>query len=451
MENYDIGDLITIETENTTYTGTIMPSLNDKIIVIKMKSGYNAGIDKNKIKSLKLINKGEKPNYKIPPLKISENNNLKNISILSTGGTVASRVDYNTGAVHPAFTADDLIRAVPELLDIANIRGKVVLNILSENMTPTYWKMIAEEIEKEVKNGADGIVIAHGTDTMHYTACALSFMVNSDIPIILVGAQRSSDRPSSDAALNLISATTCATEQIKGVFVIMHGESGDTVCHLHKGVKVRKSHSTRRDAFKSINSVPVAEINPFKKQIKYLTELEKTNKINKNNIKDKICIIRGVAVMIDRDLAELYQVETRRINEQVKRNIERFPEDFMFQLTKDELEIWKSQNATSNSIKMGLRKMPLAFTEQGVYMLSAVLKSKVATEVSLSIMRTFIQLKNQSVPYFDIIKRLEKLEVDSKETKELLDKVVQVVTAMQEIQEEAKENTKQIGFRPFEK
>ena len=300
MENYDIGDLITIETENTTYTGTIMPSLNDKIIVIKMKSGYNAGIDKNKIKSLKLINKGEKPNYKIPPLKISENNNLKNISILSTGGTVASRVDYNTGAVHPAFTADDLIRAVPELLDIANIRGKVVLNILSENMTPTYWKMIAEEIEKEVKNGADGIVIAHGTDTMHYTACALSFMVNSDIPIILVGAQRSSDRPSSDAALNLISATTCATEQIKGVFVIMHGESGDTVCHLHKGVKVRKSHSTRRDAFKSINSVPVAEINPFKKQIKYLTELEKINKINKinkNNIKINTNLEEKVALI----------------------------------------------------------------------------------------------------------------------------------------------------------
>ncbi|ABR56946.1 Glu-tRNA(Gln) amidotransferase subunit GatD [Methanococcus aeolicus] len=295
MDNYDIGDLITIETENTTYTGTIMPSLNDNIIVIKMKSGYNAGIDKNKIKLIKLINKGEKPNYKIPPLKISENNNLKNISILSTGGTVASRVDYNTGAVHPAFTADDLIRAVPELLDIANINGKVVLNILSENMTPTYWKMIAEEIEKEVKNGADGIVIAHGTDTMHYTACALSFMVDADIPIVLVGAQRSSDRPSSDAALNLISATMCATEQIKGVFVVMHGESGDTVCHLHRGVKVRKSHSTRRDAFKSINSIPVAEINPFKKQIKYLTELEKTNKNNikiNTNLEEKVALIK---------------------------------------------------------------------------------------------------------------------------------------------------------------
>jgi hypothetical protein len=132
--------------------------------------------------------------------------------------------------------------------------------------------------------------------------------------------------------------------------------------------------------------------------------------INKNNIKDKICIIRGVAVMIDRDLAELYQVETRRINEQVKRNIERFPEDFMFQLTKDELEIWKSQNATSNSIKMGLRKMPLAFTEQGVYMLSAVLKSKVAIDVTIGIMRTFTNMKYFLQNNSHIFDRFERIE-----------------------------------------
>ena len=115
--------------------------------------------------------------------------------------------------------------------------------------------------------------------------------------------------------------------------------------------------------------------------------------IDEQNIKNKIYTIRGVQVMLDRDLAKLYQVETRRINEQVKRNIERFPEDFMFQLTKEELEIWKSQNATSNSIKMGLRKLPLAFTEQGVYMLSTVLKSKVSVDVTINIMRTFTKMK----------------------------------------------------------
>ena len=295
MDDYNIGDLVDVKTENTSYTGTVMPSLDENIIVIKMKNGYNIGISKNKIKSIELINKGEKPTYKLPPLEIEKKEDLKNISILSTGGTVASRVDYNTGAVHPAFTADDLIRAVPELLDIANINGKAVLNILSENMTPIYWKMIAEEIKKEIENGADGIVIAHGTDTMHYTASALSFMIDADVPIVLVGAQRSSDRPSSDAALNLISAVIASTQPIKGVYVVMHGESGDTFCYLHEGVKVRKSHSSRRDAFKSINNIPVAKINPFTKEIEYLRDIKKSEGKNisiNTNLEEKVALIK---------------------------------------------------------------------------------------------------------------------------------------------------------------
>jgi len=162
-------------------------------------------------------------------------------------------------------------------------------------------------------------------------------------------------------------------------------------------------------------------------------------------IDNKIFIIRGVQVMLDRDLAELYGVTTSRLNEQVKRNIERFDDDFMFQLTQDEFNNLISQNATSSW--GGVRKLPFAFTEQGVYMLATVLKSKTAINVTKQIMRTFTKLKNQSVPYFDIIKRLEKLETDSKDTRELLNKVVQVVTTMQSIQDEAKQNTRQIGFK----
>jgi len=162
-------------------------------------------------------------------------------------------------------------------------------------------------------------------------------------------------------------------------------------------------------------------------------------------VDDKIFIIRGVQVMIDKDLAELYQVTTKRLNEQVKRNIEKFPDDFMFELTKEEKNelvakcdrFKKLKHSTSN---------PKVFTEQGVYMLATVLKSKIATEVNIAIMRTFTKLKNQSVPYFDIIKRLEALEIDNKETKELLNKVIQVVSSMQEIQRDAEENTKRIGF-----
>ncbi|MCS3922192.1 glutamyl-tRNA(Gln) amidotransferase subunit D [Methanococcus voltae PS] len=294
----DIGDLVEITTKaeadksSTTYKGNIMPCLKEDVIMIKMSSGYNAGIKKEKIEEIKLLSKGETPKHVKTDLEINKDKKLKNISIISTGGTVASRVDYKTGAVHPAFTADDLIMAVPELLTIANISGKAVMNILSENMLPTYWKEVAEHIEQEVKNGADGIVIAHGTDTMHYTASALQFMVKSNVPIILVGAQRSSDRPSSDAALNLIASTKFATEGLSGVYVLMHGENGDEYCYLHEGVKVRKLHSSRRDAFKSVNAQPVAKMNMLSKnkktnekdyKIEYLADERKL----KQNIIDK--------------------------------------------------------------------------------------------------------------------------------------------------------------------
>ncbi|MBA2847163.1 glutamyl-tRNA(Gln) amidotransferase subunit D [Methanococcus maripaludis] len=307
----DIGDFVKLELENTTYSGTVMPSLNENTIVVKMKSGYNVGLDKKKIKNIEILESGDKPKYGLPPLNLEKNKKLKNISILSTGGTVASRVDYKTGAVHPAFTADDLIRAVPELMDVANIKGKVILNILSENMLPKYWAMTADAIKEEIENGAEGIVIAHGTDTMHYTASALSFMVNSEVPIILVGAQRSSDRPSSDAALNIIAAVQAATEPIKGVYVLMHGETGDTVCHLHEGTKVRKLHSSRRDAFKSVNETPIAEINPFTKKVTYLRDVKSQDKskikevVLNTNLEEKVALIK-VYPGIDSEILKFY-------------------------------------------------------------------------------------------------------------------------------------------------
>ena len=172
--------------------------------------------------------------------------------------------------------------------------------------------------------------------------------------------------------------------------------------------------------------------------------LNKNQVLNNIVVDDKIFIIRGIQVMIDKDLAELYDVPTKRLNEQVKRNIERFDSDFMFQLTNQELGNLRSQNATTN-FNM-IRTNPYVFTEQGVYMLATVLKSGIAVEVTKQIMRTFKKLKNQSAPYFDIIKRLEKLETNDKETTELLQKVVQVVSTMQSIHDEAREGTKKIGF-----
>ena len=133
--------------------------------------------------------------------------------------------------------------------------------------------------------------------------------------------------------------------------------------------------------------------------------------IKLDDIQNRIFTIRGLQVMIDRDLAELYQVETRRLNEQVRRNIRRFPDEFMFQLSKEEMEYWKSQIATSNKEKMGLRKPPLAFTEQGVSMLSAVLKSETAIKVSIQIINAFVQMRKFLINNATLFQRLENVEI----------------------------------------
>ena len=179
---------------------------------------------------------------------------------MSTGGTVSSVIDYRTGAVHPKFTASDLVKANPELLDYANYNVKALYNILSENMKVEYWTKAAEEIANDISEGSDGIVIAHGTDTMHYTAAALSFMIKTPVPIIITGAQRSSDRPSSDANINLIDSVIAAKSDIAEVCVCMHGSLNDEYTYLHKGTKVRKMHTSRRDTFRSINAQPIAKI-----------------------------------------------------------------------------------------------------------------------------------------------------------------------------------------------
>ena len=174
--------------------------------------------------------------------------------------------------------------------------------------------------------------------------------------------------------------------------------------------------------------------------------MEKDSKLLENIIvDDKIFVIRGIQVMVDKDLSELYGVETKRLNEQVKRNIDKFPSDFMYKLTDKEKNELVAKCDRFEMLKHSSSN-PYVFTEHGVYMLSTVLKSSIATEVSLAIMRTFVKMKNQSVPYFDIIKRLEALETEDKKTKELLQKVVQVVSNMNDIQSEAKKGTQKIGF-----
>jgi glutamyl-tRNA(Gln) amidotransferase subunit D len=256
----EIYDKVRAETNGVTYEGTLMPSQTDRI-VLKLKNGYNIGINKESV-SLTLLEKKEEK--KLPTemvcIEKKRKEKLPNISILSTGGTIASKIDYRTGAVTSQFSADDILRAIPELEEIANYKCKMIYSILSENMRPSYWIELARAVHEEINKGADGVIITHGTDTMMYTAAALSFMIETPVPIVLVGSQRSADRPSSDNAMNAICAAKVATSDIAEVCIVMHSSTSDDFCSIHRGTKVRKMHTSRRDAFQSINARPIGRV-----------------------------------------------------------------------------------------------------------------------------------------------------------------------------------------------
>lgn len=183
---------------------------------------------------------------------ITFDGDLPTISLISTGGTIASTVDYRTGAVTAQFDAEDVLRAVPDLAGRANYRGRVVANILSENMEPPIWQELAEAVREEIAAGADGVVVMHGTDTMQYSASALSFMLDSPVPIVFTGSQRSADRPSSDNVMNAVCAVEAAKADHAETLVCMHASQSDDACALHRGTRVRKNHTSRRDAFETV-------------------------------------------------------------------------------------------------------------------------------------------------------------------------------------------------------
>lgn len=261
--NAKIGSIIRLTSKSgEVFEGTLIPRSEyaDKThVVLKMKNGYNIGISLDRTEKLEVIGEGEKPHFTKPAQQLSQTG-LPKVAIVSTGGTIASRVDYRTGAVHPALTAADLASVVPELSSIAEINAHILFSEYSENIGPTHWKGMAEEVAKRIASGAEGVVISHGTDTLHYSAAALSFALSSlPVPVVLVGAQRSSDRPSSDSASNLTGAVALAAKaNLATVCVAMHKDLSDHIIVAHQGTRVRKCHSSRRDAFRSINSNPLA-------------------------------------------------------------------------------------------------------------------------------------------------------------------------------------------------
>jgi glutamyl-tRNA(Gln) amidotransferase subunit D len=295
----DIGDIIKVTSKGKVFEGILIPRAElgeGTIVIVKMKSGYNVGIKVAKEVELEKVGKGTKPTFASPPIP-KQNPTLPHVVIMSTGGTIASRVDYRTGAVRSALSARDLYGVVPELSDIAQVDTEIVFSLYSENITQKHWTELAQTVSKRIEQGVDGVVIAHGTDTMAYTSAALSFALqNLPVPVILVGAQRSSDRPSSDAATNLIGAVKAAGEApFAEVALAMHETVSDAAIIVHRGTKVRKCHTSRRDTFKSINGFPIAKVKDL--QVTMQTDLyqrrdAKKKMVLKPNFCEKVALVK---------------------------------------------------------------------------------------------------------------------------------------------------------------
>ncbi len=295
----EIGDHIRITKNGAVYEGLLIPRSeygDDLHIVVKMKNGYNVGVKITPATRIEKIGAGVKPAFVPPPLP-KQKPDLPSVAIISTGGTIASRVDYRTGGVRPALSASDLYSVVPELSEVARIDAEILFSLFSENITPKDWSEMARAVARHVEKGVDGIVVAHGTDTMAYTAAALSFALqNLPVPVVVVGSQRSADRPSSDAATNLAGAVSAAAEApFAEVVVAMHGTVSDKNIVFHRGTKVRKCHTSRRDTFKSVNAKPLAEMEDTRIKMlidDYVRRDPKRKVVLKPKFEEKVALVK---------------------------------------------------------------------------------------------------------------------------------------------------------------
>jgi glutamyl-tRNA(Gln) amidotransferase subunit D len=263
----EVGDRIQIIKDKKTFEGILMPRIEMgdlNSIVLKLDNGYNIGIKFEKgVKINKIKKEWSVTKKKIEPSKkLIFDKKLPNISIIGTGGTIASKIDYRSGGVYASFSPDDIVMQIPELKEIANMQTNEIMNIMSEDMTPEKWIDIAKAVAKEINSGIKGVLITHGTDTLHYTSAALSFMLRDlPVPVALVGAQRSSDRGSSDTVMNIACAANfVANSNVAEICTVMHGTMNDDYCLAVRGTKSRKMHTSRRDAFRPINELPIAKI-----------------------------------------------------------------------------------------------------------------------------------------------------------------------------------------------
>ena len=273
-----VHDRVRIETKTMAYEGLIMPKHNfseENIIILKLDNGYNIGVSTKGAK-LSVLSKAKVKKTIVKTKK--KNKDLKNITILGTGGTIASFIDYKTGAVSPAITAEQLVNSVKALDDIANINAEPLFSLASEDMKPKHWEDMAIKVKEIHDKNNHGIVIGHGTDTMAYSATALAFQLPEiSNPVVFTGAQRSPDRPSSDAHLNLVGAAKTAMSDLGEICIAMHETTNDQNVAIWRGNRTRKAHSSKRNAFSSPNEGPIGIVSDkIEWKRKYKSTSEKT-------------------------------------------------------------------------------------------------------------------------------------------------------------------------------
>jgi glutamyl-tRNA(Gln) amidotransferase subunit D len=263
------GDKVKITCGSDEYIGVLLPEKSEgsAFAVVKLPSGYNIGISKGRIGKIETLEASSAQLAQATIVSSSKStasgkSSKEFLSLLACGGTIVNKIDYRTGAVHPATSPEELVAGIPGVQP-GEIRAKMLFSIASEDMAPAHWVKMAEETAGEIKDGAHGVIITHGTDTMSYSASALSFMLqNLPCPVVFTGSQRSSDRGSSDAQSNLVSSVAAARADLSGIFICMHENMSDDSCAVHFGAKVRKMHTSRRDAFRSMNVLPAARVFP---------------------------------------------------------------------------------------------------------------------------------------------------------------------------------------------
>jgi glutamyl-tRNA(Gln) amidotransferase subunit D len=298
-----VGDRIKLIKNGKFFEGILMPRIemgDQNCLTVKLDNGYNIGIEfVTGVEIQKIRTEWQISGKKEKEVEsIMFDKKLPTISIIGTGGTIASKIDYRTGGVYASFSVNDIVTQIPELKEIANVKVKQIMNIQSEDMTPDRWREIARAVVKEINSGVRGVIITHGTDTLHYTAAALSFMLRDlPCPVALVGAQRSSDRGSSDTVMNVACAANfVVNSDVAEVCTVMHGSIEDDYCLAIRGTKVRKMHTSRRDAFKPVNESPIAKINWENKKIEIMNENYRKRSNEKAKVDDefetKVAIIK---------------------------------------------------------------------------------------------------------------------------------------------------------------